>query len=155
MPPKTPKGRGSPRRRTGTGKPPPTTHPTTVAQAQAQVAQVAQNGRPGNLSAARIGQQVHRWITDGLRPTEGTLLHGGEWEVFSIDRTVGGKGRPDEVYINHTTKQVLVVDTYTGPVETAAHNAKGWLYAKEPQIANLLNQKYTYVYMPAMYLNRH
>jgi hypothetical protein len=55
----------------------------------------------------------------------------------------------DELWINHDQKRVLVVDTYTGPVESLPHYLKGWAYAREPDIQALISQGYRYEYQVA------
>jgi hypothetical protein len=64
----------------------------------------------------------------------------------AVERTVGGTKRVDELWINHDQKRVLVVDTYTGPVESLSHYLKGWAYAREPDIQALISQGYRHEY---------
>jgi hypothetical protein len=105
---------------------------------------------------AQYGTRVHKMIEDALAAAGGKKLKMPDgWELMGNNQTMGGTRRPDEVYVNHQTKEVLVVDTVTGPTESFEHNVKSWSYKNEPDIANLVdNQGYKYYSTPAFWLNK-
>lgn len=79
----------------------------------------------------------------------------GNWELVSQDKTVGGKNRPDAVWINHKEKKIIIEDYYTGGKrdiltasgpESLSHNAKGNNYINEPDIKKLVDQGYDFQY---------
>jgi hypothetical protein len=103
--------------------------------------------------AAQRGTAEHTMIKEAQRPSEAgpsALVRPpnpkDEWTLALVERTVGGKKRVDELWINHGKKKVFVGDTYTGPVESPAHEQKGFSYAKEPDVKALLDQGYEYEY---------
>lgn len=102
-----------------------------------------------HLKAARRGLAEHAEIKRAMRPFEGKLFSEG-WKLKAVERTVGGKKRVDELWVNHQKKKILVVDTFTGRVETPKHHQKGWSYAQEPEIKKYLEQGYLYNYEVAI-----
>jgi len=83
---------------------------------------------------------------------------GGGWRIEAIDQTMGGKNRPDVVYINDEQKRIVVEYLYTGnkkDVQTASgyesrsHNQKGWDYSQEPKIQEKIKEGYTFEYVVA------
>jgi hypothetical protein len=107
------------------------------------------------LEAARRGVAEHAMVKEAMRPFEGKTLESG-WQVLAVERTVGGKKRVDELWLDDGVKtgsgmkRIFVVDTYTGKVEPPEHRQKGWDYAKEPQIKAYIDQGYMYDYSPAI-----
>jgi hypothetical protein len=102
----------------------------------------------GPTDKALAGTRMHSDIQRTLQPHEGQRF--GRLTLLGNNRTMGGTRRPDEVYVDHEAKEIIVVDTYTGPTEPLAHNQKGWSYQNEPEIQALIQQGYTYQYVPAM-----
>jgi hypothetical protein len=104
------------------------------------------------LAAAHKGTKEHSLYSEALKKA-GEM--GGGWRVLGINETMGGKRRPDVVYINDTQKRVLVEDLYTGSKrdlqtasgpESKSHNDKGWSYSNEPKIAAKISEGYRYDY---------
>lgn len=103
------------------------------------------------LGPARYGQRFHEMLKSVEHKVE--LSEG--WKLIAIDECIGGKGRPDYVYVNDAKQQVLVVDVYTGTkdeIQTAsgpesiAHYKKGWLYRTEPLIRDYVLRGYQFNY---------
>lgn len=108
-----------------------------------------------NLESARIGQKAHAEYFSELKQNPEM---GGGWRIEAIDQTMGGKNRPDVVYINDEQKRIVVEDLYTGnkkDVQTASgyesrsHNQKGWDYSQEPKIQEKIKEGYTFEYVVA------
>lgn len=96
----------------------------------------------------QYGKAKHEALKDIDRPFEGQTIGNG-WKVAKIERKAGGDKQVDAMYVNDAQKRIVVVDHVTGPTESAAHASKGWNYANEPEIQNLINQGYTYEYVPS------
>jgi hypothetical protein len=47
-------------------------------------------------------------------------------------------------------KIIHIFDTYTGPVEPLKHKKKGWSYANEPEIKELIDKGYRFNYTGAI-----
>lgn len=92
------------------------------------------------------GRDVGNALKDKMRPFEGTQLKDG-WEVYKVERTVGGTKRVDVMYVNHEKQQILVEDYFTGEVQSLEHVNKGWAYKNEPEIQDLVNKGYKYEYI--------
>lgn len=90
---------------------------------------------------AKSGREFHQMMSRTERPLEGTLLSQG-WSVLGIERSFGGSGKADAVYINHTSKKILIVDYYTGPVESQAHADKTQSYRNLPEIVDWRKKGY-------------
>jgi hypothetical protein len=97
--------------------------------------------------AARRGTEFHEMVKGNQPKGE----YGNGWSLSRQDETVGGTRRPDEVWVNHAEKRVVIVDHYTGGKrdvstasgpESAAHNAKGLSYVNEPEIKQLMEEGY-------------
>jgi hypothetical protein len=88
-----------------------------------------------------------------LRPEKGKPLGKG-WELRWVDESVGGKNRPDAVYVKEPQGsdkgRVVVIDTFTGEVEPLEHARKGWSYQIEKEIKALIDKGYEYGYSPAL-----
>lgn len=106
-------------------------------------------------SAAERGTRIHSTISSAERTAhaDGTAPIGGGLEILTnssglpiIERTAGGIGRVDVAYVNHTSKQILVHDYFTGPKEPIAHARKGYKYAEEPDIKKWIDRGYTFHY---------
>ena len=91
----------------------------------------------------------YRWPDEVRDEVLARLLELNKKRAEEQNETVGGAGRPDEVWVNHQERKVLVIDIYTGgkhgvntPTEweSEAHNAKGWNYLNEPVSKSLLNK---------------
>jgi hypothetical protein len=113
------------------------------------------------LEAAREGVLIHTQHSSAVKE-HGPLGNG--WEVFSVEQRVGGTRRPDAVYVNHQQKRIFVEDLYTGSKketqtatgpESAVHYRKGWNYAGEPRIQELVQQGYTFEYGVAPFRLQH
>jgi hypothetical protein len=119
-------------------------------------------GRPGPTLgitprrpvAARRGHEVHEMLRRTEQPLEGQLLRRG-WQVMGIERRFGGDGRVDAAYINHQTRQILVVDYFTGPVEPLSHAQKTHNYRNLPDIQALIRQGYEFIPTTAMWRSQH
>lgn len=119
-------------------------------------------GRPGPTlgitprrpAAARRGHEVHEMLRRTEQPLEGQLLNRG-WQIMGIERKFGGDGRVDAAYINHQTRQILVVDYFTGPVEPLSHAQKTHNYRNLPDIDALVGQGYEYIATTAMWRSKH
>lgn len=94
-------------------------------------------------SATGYGRDWHQAMAELERAHEGKYLING-WRVDKIERTLGGKKRVDFMMVNDTTKEIQVVDYYTGKVEPRSHIDKSWSYQNEPYIQDLKAKGYTY-----------
>jgi hypothetical protein len=112
------------------------------------IASGARAAEEGGLRAAQHGLAEHRLLKEAQRPFEGVAHEG--WTLSAVERRAGGTKVIDELWINHAEKRIVVVDTYTGPVELAAHAKRGWAYMNEPYIRELRRQGYTYDYQVAI-----
>jgi hypothetical protein len=109
---------------------------------------------PRRPVAARRGHEVHEMLRRTEQPLEGQLLNRG-WQIMGIERKFGGDGRVDAAYVNHQTKQILVVDYFTGPVEPLSHAQKTHNYRNLPEIRALRRQGYEFIATTAMWRNQH
>lgn len=109
---------------------------------------------PRRPVAARRGHEVHEMLRRTEQPLEGQLLNRG-WQIMGIERKFGGDGRVDAAYINHQTKQILVVDYFTGPVEPLSHARKTDNYRNLPDMQVLIEQGYEFIPTTAMWRSKH
>jgi len=107
-------------------------------------------GSASEPNNARIGREFHQMLAKADRPFEGQKLGNSDWEVLGVERTFGDKRRVDWVLINRNTEEIKVFDYYTGPSEPLEHNVKGWEYRNTPEIQRLMQQGYSYEYVPVL-----
>lgn len=102
------------------------------------------------LEEARGGREYHQMVEQNQQKGQY-----GDWSLERQNEKIGGQGKPDEVWVNHNDKKVVIVDIYTGGKqdvqtpsgpESARHNEKGWNYIKEPYIQELIRQGFSVDY---------
>lgn len=68
------------------------------------------------------------------------------WEPLSIEKNLelpsGKVIRPDAIYVNHASKEIIIEDVFTGADEPLKHKLKTWLGARSTLIQDLLNKGY-------------
>jgi RHS repeat-associated protein len=96
---------------------------------------------------AREGTRIHE-MTKQSQPKG---RYGEGFELWKQDESAGGKKRPDEVWVNHKRKIVVIVDIYTGGKkdihvsggwESLKHWVKSLSYVQEPDIQSFIKQGY-------------
>jgi hypothetical protein len=101
-----------------------------------------QNYPAGPKGDMDFGRDWHARMAELERAYEGKELVNG-WKVTKVERALeGGNKRVDFMMINEKTKEIQIVDYYTGKSEPRSHIDKSWSYLREKEIEDLKKQGY-------------